>query len=362
MRGNRLALCLGLTGFLAAVALPIVAQERSKPDSIPVLMRQREADAASKLASLRESIPAARAATSEPEKLNDRIRISGSTWRLDVFGDGSGAEFSDAEALARAHASGVQPSQAMSDAALESNGRAFIERALSRLIVLQPDERLVLVTTSRRTEGGVAPGGQNAYSAVVAYRVVFGREIGGIPVVGAGSKVTATFLNDGSLASFRYDWPAYTRTGRMQPMAPPLEVLHRLQRARGIRTTTEVDRALASLRTLDSITRPVKLGTGVELQDMKCGYYDPGFALRDPAAPIQAGCYYHLLATSGQGEYLSTAGYSGAIPAGVSYEPDARWPEVSTLRGVKAEVPKGGNAGSSKKVQPVPPRPAAKSQ
>jgi len=44
-------------------------------------------------------------------------------------------------------------------ATLESTSRAFIDRNLSRVIVLQPGERLVLVETSRRTEGGVAPGG-----------------------------------------------------------------------------------------------------------------------------------------------------------------------------------------------------------
>jgi hypothetical protein len=77
-------------------------------------------------------------------------------------------------------------------------------------------------------------------------RVVLSREIGGIPVVGAGSKVTVTFLNDGSLVSFRYDWPVYTRTGRAQAMASPTEVLRRLQRVSGVRTKAEVDRALAA--------------------------------------------------------------------------------------------------------------------
>ncbi len=362
MRSHHLAIRLGLTGCLVALALPLVAQERPKLDSVPVLMRQREIDPTTKLALLRESIPAAKSTPSEPEKLKDRVRISGSTWRLDVFGDGSGAEFADADALDRAHSSGVQSSQAMSNQALETNGRAFVERTLSRLIVLQPDERLVLATTSRRTEGGVAPGGERAYSAVVANRVVFGREIGGIPVVGAGSKVTVTFLNDGSVASFRYDWPVYTRTGRMQAMAAPIEVLRRLQRVSGVRTKADVDRALAAPPDLGSITAPIKLGATVELQDMKCGYYDPGFALRDPAAPIQAGCYYHLLETRGEGQYVTTAGYSGAVPAGAPFEPDSRWPEVNVLRGVKPQEPKGGNAGSSKKVQPVPPRPGAQTR
>ena len=359
MRPHHLAIRLGLIGCLVVPPLPLVAQERPKLNLVPILMRQGEVDPATKLALLRESIPATKSTSSEPEKLNDRIRISGGTWRLDVFGDGSGAEFADADALERAHSSGVQPDRAMSNDALEANGRAFVQRTLSRLIVLQPDERLVLATTARRTESGVVPGGESAYSAVVAYRVVFSREIGGIPVVGAGSKVTVTFLNDGSVESFRYDWPVYTRTGRVQAIAAPIEVLRRLQRVTGARMKAEVDRAIVAPPSLESITGPIKLGATVELQDMKCGYYDPGFALRDPAAPIQAGCYYHLLESRGEGRYVTTAGYSGAVPAGASFEPDARWPEVNVLRGLKTNEPKGRTAASSKKVQPVPPRPGA---
>jgi hypothetical protein len=362
MRRRHLAIRLGLIGYLAAPSLPLVAQEGPKLESIPILMRQPEVDPAATLALLRESIPAARSVSCKPEKLQDRIRISGSTWRLDVFGDGSGAEFVDNDALDRGHYSGVKPGAAKSNDIIEANGRAFIERTLSRLIVLQPDERLVLATTARRTEGGVAPGGGNAYSAVVAYRVVFSREIGGIPVVGAGSKVTVTFLNDGSVASFRYDWPVYRHTGKMQTLAAPSEVLRRLQRITKIRTKAKIDHAVVAPPSLESFTGPIKLGAAAKLEDMKCGYYDPGFAVRDPAAPIQAGCYYHLLEFSGEGHYVTTAGYSGAVPAGASFEQDDRWPEVNVLRGLKTNEPKGRTAASSKKGQSVPPRPHAHAQ
>jgi hypothetical protein len=288
--------------------------------------------------------------------------MSGDTWRLDVLGDGSSAEFVDASAFERAHGSGVPVSQAMTAEALEARGRAFVEQTLGRVIALQQDERMVVAATSRRTEGGGAPSGGDAYSAVVAYRVVFGREIGGIPVVGAGSKVTVTFLNDGSVESFRYDWPAYRRTGRDQAVAAPIDVLRRLQRVVGARTTAEVNRALEAPPRLEAINGPVKLGSTVELQDMKCGYYDPGFALRDPGAPIQAGCYYHVVETRGNGDQATSAGYAGAVPAGASVERDPRWPEANVLRGVKADEQSGRNAASSKKVQPVPPRAGAQGQ
>ena len=66
-------------------------------------------------------------------------------------------------------------------------------------MLLAPGERLEPEAISARTEGGVAADGTGAYSAVVANRIVFTRVIDGLPVVGAGSKVTVTFLNDGSV-------------------------------------------------------------------------------------------------------------------------------------------------------------------
>lgn len=348
------AICLGLAAF---TAIPASAQQSPMLSSVPVLMRKQEADPAAKLALLREAIPALKLNTSKSESLKDRLRVSGGTWRLDVFGDGSGAEFSDAAAFERSHSTGIQPSQAMSDKALEDTGRAFVERSLSQVITLQPDERLVLAATSRRTEGGVSAKGTDANSAVVAQRVVFSREIGGIPVVGAGSKVTVTFLNDGSIESFRYDWPIYKRTSRVQATAAPIEVLRRLQRVSGVRAKAQVDNVLKAPSSLESITGPLKLGATVELQDLKCGYYDPGYAVRDRKAPVQTGCYYHVLDTRGEGDFVTSVGLSGAIPAGATYERDARWPEMNVLRGMTLKARKGGTAGSSKKIQPVPPRP-----
>jgi hypothetical protein len=91
---------------------------------------------------------------------------------------------------------------------------------------------------------------------------------------------------------------------------------------------------------------------------VKCGYYDPGFMNRDPRAPIQAGCYYHVLHTAGSGEYITTAGYSGAVPSAGKPEPDYRWPEAAVLSGQGMQgPPPPRNPGPSDKVQPVPPRP-----
>jgi hypothetical protein len=362
MRTHHKILYAGLIGGLAALTLPLLAAESQKAAPRPVLKLQRGVDPAAKLDVLRDVIPVAKASEAKPEKLKGSLRLSGATWRLDVFGDGSSAEFTDADAFARSHASGVQPAQAMPRIALEALGRTFIDQKLSRLIVLQNNERLVLAATSQRTEGGVDAQGKNAYSAIVANRVVFTREIGGIPVVGAGSKVTVTFLNDGSLESFRYDWPTYKPGARLQTLAAPIDVLRRVQRVSGVRTRANVDQALKSIPDLQSITGPIKLGATVTLEDLTCGYYDPGFAVRDPGAPIQQGCYYHVLETRGEGDFVTTTGYSGAVPAATVFQRDARWPEVNVLSGRKTKERKGRNAGSSKKVEPVPPRPDNKGQ
>ena len=338
---------------VCAIAVPgsLAAQDRSQADSqqhvakgpeqrraIPVLLRHEDTAPDQKLASLLESLSKRHAGNMTRERLPDVIRAAGEDWRLDVFGDGSGAEFLDQAAADRSHHFGVEPSKAMSTRALASAGRAYVERYLAKVIVLQPGERLVPVATSFRTEGGIGRDGSNAYSAIVANRVIFGREIDGIPVVGAGSKVTITFLNDGTVESFRYDWPVYSHTGRVQQLAPSREILQRIRRVAAARTKTDLSGPIAESGDIESMSKPLPLSDRVHLQDVKCGYYDPGYRNRDPRAPVQAGCYYHVLHTGGSGEYITTAGYSGAVPSAEKPEPDYRWPEANVLSG---EVVKG---------------------
>ncbi|MDQ2945028.1 MAG: hypothetical protein M3Y27_03660 [Acidobacteriota bacterium] len=341
------------------VLTSLTAQEKPQTlGSIPVLTRQAYGTPDSQLALLRDSVEVTRSGAYSPERLKDRLRVTGSSWQMDVLGDGSAAEFLDMAASGRSHAGGVDLAQSMSTATLESTARTFVERNLSRVIIMQPGERLVLAATSRRSEGGVAPDGGKAYSAVVANRAIFSREINGIPVTGAGSKVTITFLNDGSIESFRYDWPKYVSTGRVQRMAQPAEILRRLQRVAGVRTKRDLYQPVQAPSAIDSITRPIALGSNVQLQDLKCGYYDPGLMNRAADAPVQAGCYYHMLDTRGEGDLVTTAGYSGAVPAATAPERDTRWPEANVILKVKGEkVPKPKKAGSGKKIHLVPPRP-----
>jgi hypothetical protein len=238
---------------------------------------------------------------------------------------------------------------------LEVAGRAYIERHLSRVIEFQPGDRLVPEARFVRFEAGVATDGSSATMQVVANRIVFTREINGIPVVGAGSKVTITFLNDGSVESFRYDWPRYAKTARTQRLASPQEILRRVQQAVGGRSA-----AYYGSRTPSSATSGgamIDLGGNRQLERLDCGYYDPGFVNRDVNALVQGGCYYHVLQSQESNGFVTTAAYAGAVPAAKRPENDARWPEIALLRGRWPYGPPAPpSAGPATKVEPVSPR------
>jgi hypothetical protein len=320
---------------------------------LPVLARRSvrapEATLSSLIASVTTADQSLSLETMSRESERGRLLVTGKSWRLAVFGDGSAAEFTNQGAASRAHGSGVDPSRAMSFAQLESAGRQFIVRALADTVTLGPAERLEPEATSARTEGSVAVDGTSAYSAVVANRVVFTRVIDGIPVVGAGSKVTITFLNDGSVESFRYDWPQYTPTGRVQAVADVADILERVRRVAGVRT----DRAPTAMGDRPPALRgpaPVDLGGNASLQRIACGYYDPGVGVREADAPVQAGCYYHVVHTRGEGQFITRAAYSGAVPAAQRFETDRSWPEAALLSAIDGAPPPGASE------RPVPPR------
>jgi hypothetical protein len=325
--------------------------------SLPVLKRRAVGTRDAKLALLIASVVNKGYSAATLEKREDRIRAAGAEWHLDIFGDGTAAEFFDDTVASRARASGVDPYRAMSASDLEAAGRNYVARHLTKVIVLRPGERLVPEVRSARIEAGVATDGTSAATAVVANRIVFTPEINGIPVVGAGSKVTITFLNDGSVESFRYDWPSYVKTGRMQRLVPARETLRRLQRVVGVRTNYSATDAIRAPSNVALVTQLVGLRGNMQLERFDCGYYDPGFMSRDAKAPVQAGCYYHVIDSEGSGEFVTKAAYSGAVPAAKRPETDARWPEVAVLRRQPVYgLPAAPSAGPKTYVQPVPPR------
>jgi hypothetical protein len=263
----------------------------------------------------------------------DRVRVRGAQWHLDIYGDGSMAEFVDEAVSAGAHSAGVEPKAVMSRASLEALGRAYIANSLSSSIVLGPNETLVANTASNRTEGGVGVDGVRAPDRVTGQRVVFSREIGGVAVVGLGSKVVLTFLNDGKLESFRYDWPVYTATGVSQPTVSAQEVIGRLQRLLGARTaqsgSTPIVHPLPP-----TASGTVDLSSDVQLHRLECGYYDAGLLTRG-SAPVQAGCVYHGVHFL-NGAHRGRAGVAGAVPAAANPHPDGQWAEEAALRGIIA--------------------------
>jgi hypothetical protein len=346
-------------GFAMLIVAWLPAQ--SQPSStgwsaypIPVLVRQAPGTPDSSLARLLEGLALQ---SSARETRSDGVRVARDKWRLDVFGDGSSAEFVDEAVVASARDYAVDPAAAMSAQAFESAGRAYIDRRLSRTIVLQVGERLVSEKTSFRTEGGVARDGTDPVARVVEARVVFSREIDGIPVVGAGSKVTIGFRSDGEVESFRYDWPNYARTQRDQRVASSFDILRRLQQVASLRTRVAVAGAVEAPSNIENVTQPMDLGGGVTLEDLKCGYYDPGLKVRDAAAPLQTGCYYHVIQSQGRPPYVTTSAYSGAVPAATSPERDVRWPEAQILQGQPVMAAPAPSAKSTGNARPVPPRP-----
>jgi hypothetical protein len=323
-------------------------------DSVPVLERQTVGTTDATFALLKEGLPSSGGV--RPERDGGRLRLAGADGYLEIFADGSAGEFFNLTASVRARASGIEATKAMSAADLEAAGRAYVERNLDKVIVLGPNERMVPEAKAQRIESGVAVDGTGAASNVVAQRVVFTREIDGIPVVGAGSKVTITFLNDGTVESFHYDWPRYRKTNHMQALASPEEILRRIQTVIGARTSTT---GTAAIQTPPSAAanQAIDLGRNTVLKRLACGYYDPGYKVRDPKAPVQAGCYYHVVHAQGSGDFVTKAAYSGAVPAARSAADDARWPEVALLRGKKVPASvEPRSAGPPSETQPVPPR------
>lgn len=253
------------------------------------------------------------------------LRTSGDQWLLQVSSDGSAAEFRDLAVEAAAHSLGVPLSRKMTESEMEQKGRAFIAAHLASHIVLGKGEQLLALRSDYRSEGGQDLATGKTDSAVVANRIVFGRTINGIPVVGNGSKVMVTFTNDGSVESFRYDWPTY-QTGAAQTVAGPSEVLSRVQKVMGARTGESITSVVA-VPANSSKTFPLALTPNSQLQALDCGYYDAGSPARK-SDNVQPGCTYLTVSHDSNG---MRAGYAGAVPAATSFSSDPGWLETQIL-------------------------------
>jgi hypothetical protein len=61
--------------------------------------------------------------------------------------------------------------------------------------------------------------------------------------------------------------------------------------------------------------------------------------VREADAPVQAGCYYHVVYTRGEGQFVTRAARSGAVPAAQRFEADRSWPDAAALSGINGEAP-----------------------
>jgi hypothetical protein len=254
------------------------------------------------------------------------LRIIGKQWSLEVASDGAAAEYQDQAVAARAHSLGKPLSEKMSASELEQKGRAFIASKLGSEIVLGAQEELVAVRADYRTEGEQNLATGEIKHAVVAGRIVFGRTLGGVPVVGNGSKVILTFTNDGSLESFRYDWPKY-QAGTSQKVVDAGEILSRVQKVIGVRNGVTAPTSGVSVPSSEGEAYPVVLTPNTQLQAMECGYYDAG-SFAGHTQSVQPGCTYLTVSQDKDG---MRQGYAGAVPAGTQFESDAAWLETQIL-------------------------------
>jgi hypothetical protein len=268
------------------------------------------------------------AGTYQSTKLGTKLHITGEQWSLDVAGDGSAAEYRDLAVEARSHSLAKPLSEQMPAAELEQKGRAFIASKLASQIVLGTGEELVAVRADYRTDGGQDLTTGEITNAVSGNRIVFGRTLNGVPVVGNGSKVILTFSNDGSLESFRYDWPTY-QAGASQKIVDAGKILLRLQKVIGVRSGIATPTLGVVTPGNDGEAYPVALTPNTQLQALECGYYDVG-SMSGHTQSVQPGCTY--LAVS-QGPNGTRNGYAGAVPAGSRFATDAGWLETQILGG-----------------------------
>jgi hypothetical protein len=337
LRSTVLVLCVTgsvlLCGFAAtaadspqaAAAAQFSAVHGFKDAALPQLRRAASTDTGVATGLIQQLCPAPCSTPSDAIEGGKR-RLESDGWSLQIAVDGFWARFQDLEVSKRAHSLAKDPSQKMSADALEKAGRAFIAAKLDSAIILTADEQLVPIRTDYRFEGGQDVNTGEATTSIVANRIVFGRTIGGVPVVGGGSAVVITFANDGSVESFQYDWPAY-EVMKQQNVISASEVLGRVQTvmaARGISTPT----ISPMVSDTGKAPYPIALSADTTLVKLECGYYDPGARVPAANSQVQPGCAYHAVYQSANG---MRQGLAGAVPAGVQFDPDAAWPESLVL-------------------------------
>jgi hypothetical protein len=329
-------LSLGAQAFAEESAASVAATTRSltsglNQSSASVLAR-RAGDSAAVADALAQSFGASAALATPLADSTGTRSFAAADWSLKVSADGTWAQGTKAFDYSKGAATKISADR------LEHIGRDFISSKLSGVVQLQSNETLVLVQTNYLIRGGQSRDGVRAADVVLGSRVVFGRTLNGLRVVGGGSTVTVTLDSNGAPSAFDVDWPAYS-TVTSAAAAPQDSVLKRIQSV----ATKRLGSTAAPLVAAAAAKYPVALTTDAQLTRLECGYYDRG-SLAGGSSTVQPACHYEIVQTKQvQGGKIRNA-VAGAVPAAVSYQSDSQWPEAQALAGETTKTVPGQTA------------------
>jgi hypothetical protein len=197
---------------------------------------------------------------------SDSLMARGEGWFAEVRGTGEWIRFRDEAYIDGPLNKPIPMAQRPSGGALEARAREVLAKELSAFVQLGPNERLESWSVSRLVNSSVSASGEEA-SELVASRVLFTRVLDGVPVLGAGSKVSVIFANDGKLVGFDLDFPQL-KLGPAVKVVGMAEIQARTDILFGRKTSLQ------------------SLGEG----DFECGYFDPGVAGLSTTTLISPGC------------------------------------------------------------------------
>ncbi len=247
---------------------------------------------------------------------------------VDVFADGSKlrvrANLDDPKAVAAAG------EVALEKAELETLGRRFVSGALRDIVKVSANESVTFLGVRHLVNYEGSVDGRTRASRTIANIAIFGREVGGIPVVGSGSKVAVWFDNARQPVGFDVDWPEYRAAGGTQRVLGQRELAERVAK-----TTIPLTGENAPRR-------------------FECGYVDLGATRRGKS--LQAGCE---IAWERRGKDGGVSAHVEFVPAAVKVLEDPRWPLAAAI--ASGETPNTLSAEFAKWVDgpKPPPAPAA---
>ncbi len=236
-------------------------------------------------------------------KANRILTYMGEAGYFEVIADGSKlrarAMIDDPNEIARAGTRRIEKNE------LERLGSRFVRGPLARFVKIGTGERLRFWGVRYLKESsGDAVAGTRARTSVIANIAIFGREIGGVPVVGSGSKIAVWFDNARRPVGFDVDWPVYRISRTAQATLPMPELSRRVA----------------------ATTVPLRNSTSATVRRFECGYVDLGATRR--GGFIQTGC---SIAFEGRGEGGEAWARVEYVPAGAQVLREERWPLANAL-------------------------------